>query len=146
MKKSIVVSHIIVTVLLIFVLGNTLLTLADSRQTLFSAAHIAYVQKVNEELATQDPSVRTIMLLAREANLMKLCARDGLGNGKLAQETILMLDAVEHSLEEIQGLLEDNLAVDTIIADLISFTNHAEERGRNVLEENRSCKFMWLIK
>ncbi len=134
------------TVLLIFVLANTLLTLADSRQTLFSAAHIAYVQKVNEELSNKEPSARTIMLLAREANLMKLCARDGLGNGSLAQETVLMLDDVEHSLEEIQRLLEDNLEVHTKIADLIAFANQSEEYGRDVLEANRSCKFMWLIK
>ncbi len=146
MKKSIIVSHVAVTVLLIVVLVSTLFAIADSRQTLFSAAHIAYVQKVNEELSTQEPSARTIMLLAREANLIRLCAIDGLGDGNLAKETILMLDAVEYYLEEIQGLLEDNLAVDTQIADLITFTNQAEELGRDELEKNRSFKFMWLIK
>jgi hypothetical protein len=86
------------------------------------------------------------MVLAREANLIKLCVRDGLGNRNMGKDTILMLEVVEDSLEEIQQLREDDLEADTKIADLITFINQAEERGRDVLEANSSCKLMWLIK
>ncbi len=146
MKKSIIVSHIVVTVLLIFVLVNTLLTLADSRQTLFSVAHIAYVQDVSEALSTNDLSPTTIGILARQANLIKLSVRDGLGSGGIAKDTLAMIEIVEDSLTELQQLVENDLAADAKIADLISFTNQAKQHGRDILDANGSFKLMWLIK
>ncbi|KAB3525669.1 hypothetical protein [Alkaliphilus serpentinus] len=146
MKKSIIFSHIILTVLLTLVLVHTLMNMADSRRTLFSVANIAYVQKVGEVISTKDLSHTSIMILAREANLIKLSIRDGLGNGNLRKDTISMLEVVEDSLEEIHQLLEDGSEVDAKVADLIAFANQAEEHGRDVLDANSRTKLMWLIK
>lgn len=145
MKKFIIVSHIILTVLLILVLANTLMNMAKSRRTLFSVANIAYVQKVGEVISDKDLSPTLIMLLSKEAELIRVSARDGLGDNNMGKDTVSMLDVVIDSLEEIQQLLENGSEVDAKVADLIIFVNQAEELGRGVLEAN-STKLMWLIK
>lgn len=146
MKKFIIVSHIILTVLLILVLANTLMNMAKSRRTLFSVANIAYVQKVGEVISDKDLSPTLIMLLSKEAELIRVSARDGLGDNNMGKDTVSMLDVVIDSLEEIKQLLEDGSEVDVKVADLIVFVNQAEELGRRVLNANSDTKFMWLIK
>lgn len=146
MKKFIIVSHIILTVLLILVLANTLMNMAKSRRTLFSVANIAYVQKVGEVISDKDLSPTLIMLLSKEAELIRISARDGLGDNNMGKDTVSMLDVVIDSLEEIKQLLEDGSEVDVKVADLIVFVNQAEELGRRVLNANSDTKFMWLIK
>lgn len=146
MKKIIIVSHIILTVLLILVLVNTQMDMAKSRRTLFSVANIAYVQKVGEVISDKDLSTTSIMLLAKEAELIRVSARDGLGDTNIGKDTVSMLDVVIDSLEEIQKLLGDGLEVDVKVADLIIFVNEAEELGRGILDANSDTKFMWIIK
>lgn len=146
MKKFIIVSHIILTVLLILVLANTLMNMAKSRRTLFSIANIAYVQKVGEVISDKDLSPTLIMLLSKEAELIRVSARDGLGDNNMGKDTVSMLDVVIDSLEEIQQLLENGSEVDVKVADLIIFVNQAEELGRGVLDANSGTKLMWLIK
>lgn len=146
MKKIIIVSHIILTVLLILVLVNTQMDMAESRRTLFSVANIAYVQKVGEVISDKDLSTTSIMLLAKEAELIRVSARDGLGDTNIGKDTVSMLDVVIDSLEEIQKLLGDGLEVDVKVADLIIFVNEAEELGRGILDANSDTKFMWIIK
>lgn len=144
MKKLIIISHIILTFLLILVLINTLLNVAESRETLFSVANIAYVQKVGEVISDKNLSPTSIMLLAKEANLIKLSVRDGLGDNNMGKETVSMLEVVIDSLEEIQQLLENSIDVDAKIADLSIFVNQAEKHGRDLLDANRDMKLKWL--
>lgn len=145
MKKLTIFSHIILTFLLILLLINTLSNVAKSRETLFSIANIAYVQKVGEVISDKNLSTTSIMLLAKEANLIKLSVRDSLGDNNMGKETVSMLEVIIDSLEEIKQLLEDDLDADTKIADLSIFVNQCEKQGRNFLDANRGMKFKWLI-
>jgi len=120
--------------------------MSDSRQTLFSVAHIAYVQDVGDVISNKDLSPISIRILSSEASLIKLSVRDSFGNRKLGKDTMTMLKAVEDSLRDIEQLLEDGSDADEKIEDLIIFVNQAEKYGRDVLSNNKNRKLIWLIK
>jgi len=96
-----------------------MMNMAVSRRTLFSVANITYIQTVNEILTTEDLTSTTAMVLAKEASLIKLTIRDGIGDNGLGSETLNMLEIVEESLEEIEQSLNSNQEVESKIVELI---------------------------